>query len=359
MSTNVPQRLFRTTIVFAIWALSASSAIGQILSQGPLSPATVVNDAAIGTAIWVNPLNAIASDDSYATTAPGGIPSQFLKATTFGFSIPSVAQITGIEATVERRSALGTVVDAAVRIVKGGVVGAADRTAVGFWPTTDGTVTYGSDSDLWGETWTPADINAAGFGFAISATDSFDTAGVDHIQVTVYYTLCGDAPAAGCRPAGKSVLVINDKAQDSKDKIVWKWIRGQSTTTADFADPVGSAVYSLCVYAGPTNALVGDSVVPPSSSRWQPISTKGFRYKDPLGSEGGIQKITLKASIADKAKATVKGKGVALPDYNPPLGNPVTVQLVNSDTGVCWESTFGPASVKRNQAGKFKAVNAP
>lgn len=359
MYPTVTQKMLKVFILLSACVFSASAALGQLLSQGPLSPGTVVNDSSIGTSLWVNPGNAIASDNMLASTAPGGVPSQFLKATAFGFSIPSVAQITGIEATVERRSALGTVVDAAVRIVKGGIVGASDRAALGFWPTTDATVTYGSDSDLWGETWTAADINAPGFGFAISATDSFDTAGVDHVTLTVFYTLCGDAPAAGCRSASKSVLVINDKADNNKDKIVWKWIKGQSTTTAEFADPVNSAVYSLCVYAGASSDLVGDSLIPPSNTLWQPISTNGFRYKDAAAAADGIQKVTLKANLANKAKANVKGRGASLPDYAPPFDAPVTVQLVNSSSGVCWESVFGPASVKRNQAGKFKAVNTP
>lgn len=333
----------------------ASAGLAQ-LSQGPLSPGIVANDSSAGTSIWINPQNADTSNDAYATTGPGGTPSQYLKATSFGFSVPAASQITGIEAHVERRSALGTVFDAAVRIVKGGVVGAADRSDGSFWSATDEIITYGSDSDLWGETWSPADINAAGFGVAVSATDTFDTAGVDHITMTVYYTLCGDTPAAGCRTSSKATMVITDKAVDSKDKVVWKWIKGESTTTADFANPVATAVYSLCVYAGTTNALIGNSVVPPSASKWNPISTKGFRYIDSTASEGGIQKIIVKASIIDKAKAVVKGKGVGLPDYEPPLDLPVIVQMVNSDSGICWETTFStPSHIKRNQPGKFKA----
>ncbi len=348
-------RISGPVMVLSIVAF-ASAGLAQVLSQGPLNPGTIANDSSAGTSVWITPGNAAVSDNLMATTGPGGMPSQYLKATSFGFSIPSTSQVTGIEATVERRSILGTVFDAAVRIVKGGVVGSDDRSDGGFWATADEVITYGSDSDLWGETWTPADINSAGFGVAVSATDTFDTAGVDHITMTVYYTLCGDAPAVGCRTSSKSTMVVTDKSDNSKDRLVWKWIKGQSTTTADFADPVNSAAYSLCVYAGTTNALIGESVVPANASKWQPISTKGFRYKDQTASEDGIQKIILKASVIDKAKAVVKGKGVGLPDLGPPLLLPVVVQMVNSDSGVCWETTFSlPQHIKRNQAGKFKA----
>ena len=53
-------------------------------------------------------------------------------------------------------------------------------------------------------------------------------------------------------------------------------------------------------------------------------------------------------------KELVKGKGAGLPD--PALGSlpfPVRAQLLNSDTGICWESTFNSAI--DNDANQFKA----
>jgi len=312
---SIAGRLVTGTAVIAIGTLIlASTASAQILSEGALSPGTVVNDASVGTALWVNPGNATASDDTFATTAPGGTPTQYLKASSFGFSLPSPAQIVGIEATIERKSIVGTVVDSAVRIVKGGVVGASDRSDAGFWMAgSDEIITYGSNSDLWGETWTAADINSTGFGVAVSATDSFDTAGVDHITMTVFYTLCGPTPATGCRTSAKSILIVNDKTPNSKDKVVWKWIKGTSTSTAEFADPLATADYSLCIYSGAVvgtaSTLIADASVLRDATKWTPISTKGFRYLDKNTTQDGIRNIVLKASVTDKAKAIVKGKG--------------------------------------------------
>jgi hypothetical protein len=65
--------------------------------------------------------------------------------------------------------------------------------------------------------------------------------------------------------------------------------------------------------------------------------------------------MSLKASVTDKASATVKGKGADLPDVTPPLALPVTVQLVNSESGICWESSYTALDIKKNQLGKFKA----
>ena len=55
-------------------------------------------------------------------------------------------------------------------------------------------VSYGGATDLWGLTWTAADINAANFGVVISAHDSVSgaLAQVDSFAITVTYALCGD-----------------------------------------------------------------------------------------------------------------------------------------------------------------------
>ncbi|HSP98685.1 MAG TPA: hypothetical protein VL049_15800 [Candidatus Dormibacteraeota bacterium] len=330
---------------------SAEAGYGQ-LTEGPLSPAAVVDDSSFGGAGWFPASNAIASDDLYALAAPGMSPTHYLKATTFGFAIPAPAQIQGIEVFVERHAALGTIFDSRARIVKGGVIGTAERALGGNWPSvTDATVTYGNPSDLWGETWTPADINNNGFGFALSVDDNVDTAAVDHISITVHYTLCAAAPAGGCRTALKSVLVLKDNATNAKDKLVWKWIKGQNTSTAEFGDPVmGTANIALCVYDN--GVLEGSTLVAPGTG-WSAISTKGWKFLDKTGAQDGVQKIILKASTNGKSKALVKGKGINLPDITPPMTGPVTVQLVNSQSGVCWQSLFSFPFLK-NVAGSFK-----
>jgi hypothetical protein len=51
----------------------------------------------------------------------------------------------------------------------------------------------------------------------------------------------------------------------------------------------------------------------------------------------------------------VKAKGAALAASPPPLDLPVTVQLHNSDTDLCWGATFDGTDVTRNEDGQFKA----
>jgi len=82
--------------------------------------------------------------------------------------------------------------DYEVRLLKEGVPDGDNKASTLSWPTSMTAVTYGSPTDLWGTTWTPAEINSDNFGAALSAqrdnngnNDRF--ANVDTLQVTVYY----------------------------------------------------------------------------------------------------------------------------------------------------------------------------
>lgn len=172
--------------------------------QGPLSGSTFTNVVISGsTTSWTNTGNAAASDNTY-TAATNNLPgnggfTDYFQATNFGFTIPSGATITGITVEIEDfdddNGASGRARDNKVMIVKGGVIRTTDNSINSFWATSDPNsyTTYGSSSDLWGETWTAADINSSNFGFAISAKRQggggmacFPT--IDHIRITVNYT---------------------------------------------------------------------------------------------------------------------------------------------------------------------------
>lgn len=164
-------------------------------SSGPRSPGTLGNENIPTGLDWGDPSNAGASDDSYATRGLGmsGGFSNYLKATNYGFAIPAGSTINGIEVFVERKgSQADTVKDYRVRAVKGGATGSTDKASATYWPTSDGSATYGGAADLWGETWTADDINDAGFGAALAAVNddaiAERTASVDHISITVHYT---------------------------------------------------------------------------------------------------------------------------------------------------------------------------
>ena len=162
-------------------------------SEGWNSPSTIVDDGSYGTLTWSNPGNAGASDNSDASVAFSGSGiSHYLKATNFGFSIPSDSTIDGIVVEIERAaSTTNRISDSRVRIVKGGTIGSTDKAATStYYPTSDAYASYGGNSDLWGETWSYTDINATNFGVVLSCGNivGTQTGYVDHIRITVYYT---------------------------------------------------------------------------------------------------------------------------------------------------------------------------
>ncbi|MDX2169815.1 MAG: right-handed parallel beta-helix repeat-containing protein [Deltaproteobacteria bacterium] len=165
-------------------------------------------------------------------------------------------------------------------------------------------------------------------------------------------TLCPAAPQS-CRAALKSVLVVRDKTDDTRDKLVWRWNKGEATTVAEFGDPTDTTDYALCFYDAGT--LVGSALVPAGAPNWQTAGTKGYKFKDAGGTPNGIGKATLKSGAADKAKAKLGGKGANLPNLPLPFSGPVSVQLVNGTSGLCFGADYQGAELLKNETGMLKA----
>jgi len=155
------------------------------------------------TVNWINPNNITSSDNTYATaTLTSGADtvriSDYIRADAFNFDIPAMATIDGIVGRIERKAGTAnSITDWIVNILKNGSIpgGSDDKASATVWSTTEGFVSYGSPSDLWGTTWTPADINNDGTGFAMrceyTGAYSGDVAYVDSMDMTVYYTVNG------------------------------------------------------------------------------------------------------------------------------------------------------------------------
>lgn len=155
-------------------------------------PATF-NVLATGSVTWTNPSNAGASDNAYATCALGALQySHSLVGTNPGFSIPSDATIDGISVTVEGKtsSAFALVISNALLQLSGGDRGN-DLEPASILPSSEGNVVIGGATEMWGTTWTPAQVNDSTFGvLLIVHNESLGaaTASLDDIIITVYYT---------------------------------------------------------------------------------------------------------------------------------------------------------------------------
>ncbi|MCZ8251094.1 MAG: hypothetical protein O9318_01340 [Hylemonella sp.] len=151
-----------------------------------------------GTQGWGNENRAQTQNDSGATvTVNDGQVSEYLRCTDYGFAIPTSATINGIVVTVRRTVSSttgGSVVDdQVVQLVKANVV-TGDNKATGTAYTTAWVdAGYGATNDLWGTTWTPAEVNAANFGVAfathkVNNASGNRTVSVDVIRIAVTYT---------------------------------------------------------------------------------------------------------------------------------------------------------------------------
>lgn len=177
------------------------------------STSDCVNDTSVGTRPWSNPGNAANVGSNATVSHNASATTNYLKCTNFGFSglIPSGSTIDGITMTVKRsRGIFGTVIDSSVRIIKNGTIGSTNKSSATNWPVTLATTNYGGSSDLWGETWSIADIESSSFGAAISAAMTYSSinvqANVDYIQLTVHYT----APAVTIDQSGYRIFANDD-----------------------------------------------------------------------------------------------------------------------------------------------------
>ncbi len=182
---------------------------GNLIITGPdTTPAARVPAAASG---WTNSTNVFTSNSVYATNAiSANSTGAALSATGFGFSVPSSAIIHGISVSVIRKaSAANTLQDQSVQLLKAGTAVGSNKAIAGNWSTSNVTQSYGTTSDLWGTTWTAADVNNANFGlkFTAKAGGTAATANVDYITISVTYT--NDTNAVGASGANISQANIN------------------------------------------------------------------------------------------------------------------------------------------------------
>ena len=184
------------------------------------SPQVTADSAAFGSVAWA-PGN-LPSGGYAAVNMPASITSHYLEATGFGLAIPAGATIQGIAVTIARAATVSNdIFDAQVRLLQAGVVAGSDHRNGVAWPGnglySPVNAAYGGPTDLWGVTWTPAQINATGFGVAVSVA-SFGAGSVAYVpalSLTVAYAL-----PSGFTVAQDAVLAANATAELRSDSMV-------------------------------------------------------------------------------------------------------------------------------------------
>ncbi|HMK27382.1 MAG TPA: hypothetical protein VK483_15225 [Chitinophagaceae bacterium] len=165
---------------------------------GPDNPNSFSNALIPGySQSWINISNVGLDDEIYASfgNIPGtaGSHTDYLLTNNYGFTLPAGTIINGIKVEMKCSDPNSRTSDYSVRIVKTGAIAGVEKAAGTPYPSSDGYITYGGPTDLWGETWDYKFIDDNKFGVAIAAqrnnSDDVVTGGqVDHIRITVYYT---------------------------------------------------------------------------------------------------------------------------------------------------------------------------
>jgi hypothetical protein len=169
-------------------------------SEGPRygSAAATLGDGAVA---WNNLGNLYADDGSGCNVILStGQLSDTLRIDGFGFAIPTGATVNGITVTMERYVGVGGNSDRLdyLQLTKTGLgVGNDYADTLVDWSTpTPEVKSFGGVADLWGQSWTPAEINASTFGVRLRArcvtSGGSDTCVLDYVTITITYTL-GDS----------------------------------------------------------------------------------------------------------------------------------------------------------------------
>jgi len=158
-------------------------------------------DTSTGPA-WTNITN-LQSGGEARNEVDGGVKSDTCKCSNFGFSLPANAVIDGIEMTMETESSGGYLEDATIQLSKSsGYVG--DNKAQDYgddWvpaPYGGQEEVYGGSTDLWGTTWTKAEVENSGFGVRVIVNNIssiiMHTALLDDLEIRIYYHIAATAP---------------------------------------------------------------------------------------------------------------------------------------------------------------------
>lgn len=175
-------------------------------SVGPHGAGAGANNNDGGNVAWANPTNAVGAQNGTLATAAAltqGQTSQRLRLSNTPLeTIPSTATIAGILVEVWGSSGVD-ISGNQIKLLWGGS-GTPDGSPVevgtgksGGRPTAAWGA-YGSSSDLWGTTLTPADVNGTGFGVSLKyihtpGSGAGEDVSVDAVRFTVYYRFEGSA----------------------------------------------------------------------------------------------------------------------------------------------------------------------
>ncbi len=221
-------------ILLSIFAIAFTFTKAQI--AGPNTSTNLFNSGS--GAAWT-----ISSNISVSTPSMG--ISQQLMGTTYNFSVPITATITGITLTTPGYTSnfSNGYNDTIVVLLKNLTPTPIPHGKPGYMFAGAGLV-YGTSTDLWGSTWTPADINNAQFGFLYKVQNMMPNPNMfffagSNFSITVYY-----GTATGIEQQTKSVDLISAYANNNQIVIRNHNDLDLNLSTITLTNLLGQKIYS-------------------------------------------------------------------------------------------------------------------
>jgi hypothetical protein len=151
---------------------------------------------------WTNAANAYDQVDGTYTTTNTSTTNDF---SAFANGVPSSDAIGGIAVKLEI-SGTTAAGDIGVELSwNGGSNYTTSGKTTGTLTTTDSVVVLGSSSDLWGRSWSPAELSDENFRVHLTGNPSSNEIRVDGIQVKVYHQATGGNQGGGSGSGGGAI----------------------------------------------------------------------------------------------------------------------------------------------------------
>ena len=196
---------------------------------------------------WSNSNNITADDGSVASvTLSSSQQTNPLIASGFNFDISPLATIDGLVISMERYASLSNSIrDLVSRLsaYNGSILLSDSNAALTYWSTTNGVVTFGSPSDLWGRIGMSVEIinNMELYFQCRNPSYSSATGYVDYVKATVYYSIDGvkfsTSSLADIRDGSTQIQKIYHGSNqvfpdDDPNSISWSNVSGSSPITS-------------------------------------------------------------------------------------------------------------------------------
>lgn len=226
-----------------------------LLFCSPFVNAQVAGPTSAGTQTNTGTGNAWSISSNIQVNTLGSSFSAFLQGTNFGFAIPGTATINGIVFKSSQYTSNSPHNDTVVQILKNLVPSGLNKNIPGNLPIA-GSFTYGTNTDLWGTIWTPADINNSNFGFQFRVYNPLVSQNMilftGQFSVTVYYT----TTTGIANQETKVIDLIN--AYSSNDQIIVKnnSDKDLNQSTVTISTILGQKIYSQKINLEKSNSEI-------------------------------------------------------------------------------------------------------